>query len=236
MRTHKYWVLDLGLGLVLLALAGSVMGAFPETGHDVLPGYGGPVFAFEMAKTQADLIAVFGPVDDPLRAARIAQMDIGNLWDFPFMLSYSLFMAMFCFAIWKDTKQRIWLAFIGLALLSGFADAIENLILLGVTRNMHTAPNLTWLGIPVWTKFLAIMACNCASSVYIALQKTPLWRAIGVAGFVGGLTIFAAFLSPSEYGYLIRNGTTMGWLAMLIFAGYRSYVFGKDYKLKRSQK
>lgn len=220
---RKYWIVVVVLGLGIIALAGPVLGAFPETAHTPTPGYGAPIYAFEMAKTPADLIAVFGPEDDPLRPERIAQMDRGNLWDFPFMATYSLFMALFFYAAWKGSNQKMWLVFAGIGLLAGCADAIENMILLNLTSNLAEAPNIQWLGIMVWTKFLAIMVCISAAGAHLIKQRSILWKALGICSLLGGLTIFAGFLSPTEYGYLIGNGTTLGWVAMLLFAIYQSF-------------
>lgn len=221
---RKTWLAVFALGLGIIALAGPVLGAFPETAHASVPGYGAPVYAFEMARTPADLIAVFGPEEDPLRAERIAQMDRGNLWDFPFMATYSLFMAVFFFAVWQASNKRIWLVFAGVGLAAGLADAIENIILLNLTSNLDDAPHIQWLGAPVWTKFLSIMVCITAAGTHLLRQNNWLWKALGLCSILGGLTIFSGFLSPAQYGYLIGNGTTLGWVAMLLFATYQSFL------------
>ncbi len=220
---RKVWMAVVVFGFGIIALAGPVLGAFPETTHTPSPGYGAPIYAFEMAKTPADLIAIFGPQDDPLRPERIAQMDRGNLWDFPFMATYSLFMALFFFALWKGSSKKIWLLFASIGLLAGCADAIENMILLNMTSDLAGAPHIQWLGVMVWTKFLSIMVCITAAGAHLLAQKQLLWKALGVCSILGGLTLFIGYLSPAEYGYLMGSGTTLGWIAMLLFACYRSF-------------
>lgn len=217
----KVWLMCGIIGLFLSVFALFVLDKFPADAHSIAPGYGGPVFAFEMAKDQADLIAVFGPETDPERARRITQMDVGNLWDYPFMLIYSLFMAAFMWAAYREMKHKTWIVLTGVALLSGAADAVENLILLGLTKELAGAPNIAWLGYPVWTKFLSIMVCVIAAGVFIFRQKHWIWKALGIAAIIGGFTIFAAFLAPDQHGHLIRHGTTVGWVIMLIFAWAR---------------
>jgi len=214
----KSWLICGIIGLVLSVFALFVLDKFPADAHNISPGYGGPVFAFEMAKDHADLIAVFGLEGDPERARRITQMDIGNLWDYPFMLIYSLFMAAFMWAVYREAGRKIWIILTGIALLSGVADAVENLILLGLTKDLAAAPNIQWLGYPVWTKFLSIMVCVIASGIYIFRQSRWLWKGLGIAAVLGALTIFAAFLAPNHHGHLIRHGTTVGWVIMLVFA------------------
>jgi len=220
----SYWVAAFVLGLGISALAGPVLGAFPTTAYDVAPGFGSAVYAFEMAKTPADLVAVFGPEGDPERARRIEQMDRGNLWDFPFMVIYSLYMAVYFLAIRRESTRPVWLVFALVGLLAGCADAVENTILLNLTNDLAQAPGLGWLGVPVWTKFLSIMVCISASGFYLISQKHLLWKLLGLSSIGGGLTLLAAFLSPSDYGYLVAGGTTVGWVSMLLFAGYRGLL------------
>ena len=91
-NAKNMWISCAVFGVILTVLGTIMIDYFPSTAHNISDGFGGPVFAFEMAKTPEDLINVFGPEGDPLRTERIAQMDKGNLWDFPFMLIYALFM------------------------------------------------------------------------------------------------------------------------------------------------
>jgi len=218
------WVFCGLMGLIMIGVSLTVLSIFPAEGHTVSPGYGGPVFAFEMAKDQADLIAVFGPEGDLDRASRIAQMNEGNLWDYPFMLIYSLFMAAFLWGAYRETGHKIWALLAGIAMLSGTADAVENLILLGLTKDLAVAPNLGWLGYPVWTKFLSIMVCVCAAGVFMIRQSGWIWKVLGIAAIIGSMTIFAAFLAPETNGWLIRHGTGAGWFMMLAFAWWRWFA------------
>jgi len=221
-KVRLYWICSFVLGLVIIALAGPVLGAFPAASYDLANGYGSAVYAFEMAKTPADLVAVFGPIDDPLRTVRIEQMNRGNLWDFPFMVIYSLYMMFFFLAIWRDTSRSLWLVFAVIGMLSGCADAIENTLLLNITENLPTAPGLEWVAIPVWTKFLSIMLCIFASAVYLLSQAKILWKLLGIGSICGGVMLLAALLLPRDYGYLMAIGTGIGWGSMWLFAGDRS--------------
>ena len=61
----RAWVWTLAFGIATL-LFGLYLGqVFPQTGHDIAPGYGVPVLAFEFAGGQADLEAIFGFYTDP---------------------------------------------------------------------------------------------------------------------------------------------------------------------------
>lgn len=224
MAAKHFWIGTFILGLVVTVLGLITISQFPSDGHDVPVGYGGPVFMFENVKTQSDLVAVFGPENDPQRAERIAAMDLGNYWDFPFMASYALFMAFFCLAAWRTDEHIVWLVFSGVGILSGFADAVENLILLGITADIASAPNMGWLAIPVWTKFLSISAAICASGWFILSRPALTFKVLGLIAILGGSVNILAFMDPSEFGWLIRHGTTAGWLIMLGYSGYRVII------------
>ena len=224
MIERKLWILTAVTGIALTIFGLFMIDKFPTVGHDISEGFGGPVFAFEMARTQMDVAAVFGPDGDPARAARIAQMNEGNYWDFPFMALYAGFMALFFLAAKKTSSKAVWKWLAGIAVISGLADAGENVILLGLTANIETAPHVGMLFIPVWIKFFSIMACLIGAGVFLSRQRNIIWKILGVVCALGGLTIGAAFISPSDYGYLIRNGVTIGWVIMLIYAVYRAIL------------
>ena len=222
-----YWIVTVLLGVGIIVLSGPVLSAFPEAGHDVSAGYGAPIFAFEMAVNSADLIAIFGPDGDPFRANRIAQMNKGNVLDYPFMAVYSLYMASFFYAIWRTQGYRLWLVFLGFGLLAGIADAVENLILLNLTSDLNNAPFIAWLPIPVWTKFASIMICVFGGGTYLVFNTNWAWKFIGAIALIGGASIPIAFFNPAQLGFLIAPGTTAGWLAMLVFAMVRSFHAGR---------
>lgn len=222
----KYWVITAVLGGLVLALSVPVLAAFPQSGSDVPPGYGGAVFAFEMATKPSDLLAIFGPEGDPLRQSRIAQMNDGNILDYPFLISYSLFMAAFFVAIYARQQTRIWLLMSGFGILAGASDAVENLILLNLTNNLESAPFIAWLKFPVWLKFGSIALCNCAAGIYLIQRSSWAWRAVGAITIVGGLGVSIALINPSNLGLFIAPGTSIGWTAMLIFSAIRSLRTG----------
>jgi hypothetical protein len=217
-KIRNAWGATVLIGLVTIVISLILLPLFPTDSHVDLSGYGGPVFAFENADSLADLIAVFGPENDPGRASRIAQMDAGNIWDFPFMIAYSLFMAAFLTAAYLSSGNKIWLAAVAIALMSGVFDAIENVFLLGITDNLSAPPYLDILGIPVWGKFFSIMIGIAAAAVFIMRQKQMLWKPMGVVAFIGALTIIPAFVAASQYGWLVRHGVSAGWSIMLLFA------------------
>lgn len=221
------WISCAVLGIVLTVFGTMMMNVFPSTAHNIADGYGGPVYAFEMVTTADDLINVFGPEGDPLRAERIAQMDKGNYLDFPFMLLYALFMAAFLWAVRLETGKKIWALLAGLSLLSGVFDAIENVILLGLTKDLEAAHNIGLLTYPVWAKFLAIWVCTSAAGLYLIKQPNMIWRISGLIVIASTASILMAFYSPSDYGVLIRSGVTIAWIIVLVYAIVQTFASSK---------
>jgi hypothetical protein len=214
----RHWFHSVLAGLAVLLIAIFLMPKFPTDSAGIEPGYGSPIIAFEMARSVADLHAVFGTPDDPERARRIAMMDDGNIWDFPFMIAYGLFIALFLRAAGKASGNTIWYLLAMLGIVAGAADAIENNILLGLTADIEGAPDIGLLAYPVWIKFFSIMITGVAGGVAIATQGRHFWRILGVVAAASALLTLPAFYDPATYGALLTLGVTICWTLMLIFA------------------
>lgn len=219
MSIKQHWALAALLGAAVAAFGLYILDAFPQERLAYPEGYGAPVYAFEMARTKADLIAIFGTPDDPERATRIAQMDRGNLLDYPFMVLYGLFIAAFFRAAARQSGAKVWLVFAGLGIAAALADGIENQILLGLTADLEAAPNLALLTYPVWFKFLSLMVCGVAAGLFIVRQPGLVWTVLGALAALAPLTTIPAFIDPPSYAALIGTGATVCWVIKLIFAG-----------------
>ena len=68
----RWWFATFLFGVAVLLFGASLSGIFPASGHAVEPGYGSPVLAFEFARSQDDLVAIFGADTDPLQDERVA--------------------------------------------------------------------------------------------------------------------------------------------------------------------
>ena len=215
---RRHWLHCVLAGLAVLAITVVIMPKFPADSAGMEPGYGSPVIAFEMARSVADLHAVFGPPDDPERPRRIAMMDDGNIWDFPFMIAYGAFIALFLRAAGKASGNSIWYLLAMLGIVAGAADAIENTILLGLTADLEAARDISLLAYPVWIKFFSIMITGVAGGIVIATQAKHFWRILGVVAAASALLVLAGFYDPSTYGALLGLGITICWIIMLVFA------------------
>ncbi len=217
-QINRHWLHCVLAGVLVLAIAAILMPKFPTDGAGFAPGYGSPVIAFEMARSVADLHAVFGTPDDPARATRIAMMDDGNRWDFVFMVAYGAFVALFLHAAAAASGRTILSLMAMLAITAAAADAVENVILLGITADLEAARDIGLLTYPVWIKFLGLMVTGMAAGMVIATQGRHFWRILGVVAAAGALLVLPAFYDPATYGYLLTLGITVCWTIMLVFA------------------
>lgn len=216
---QSWWISCTASGLALAVLSVIIFPIFPAEGANIAPGYGSPIYAFEMARSVADLIAIFGPADDPARPARIAAMDAGNWWDYPFMTAYGVFLFSFFMATYRRGGQNLWLALACIGALAAFADAYENTILLGLSANIETAPNIELLRYPVWTKFLSIMLCGLGLGAYLFSRPALGWKIAGAIAALGSITVLPAAFSPLDFAQYMQAGLTPVWVIQLIYAG-----------------
>ncbi len=219
---RKSWMVCVGCGLLVTVIA-QVMGPmFPTEGAGYSPGYGAPVFAFEMATSAEDLAKVFGTRDDPARERRILDMDRGNRWDFAFMFVYGAYLWTFFRAVRWESGRRAWWLFAWLGVLAALSDAVENVLLLDLTADLEAARHVEWVAYPVWTKFLLLMATSVAAGWYLVSRRSWVWSSLGLLTLCGGFVVLVARWSPSEYGRLLVNGLTISWVIQLVYAIVRT--------------
>lgn len=223
-RRKYWWTATLVAGLATTLVAAGIMSLFPTSSAGDTSGYGSPVIAFEFARTPVDLLAVFGPESDPQRAERILSMDLGNRWDYLFLVTYGAFMALFCWSAFKDTRRSAWLIPAALGVLSAVMDAVENTILLEITKDLHSAPWLDVLPIPVHAKFMSIASSSMAGALYIASKHGVAWRLLAVLAIAAGIGVLVALTSPPRLGWLLTSAVAVGWTIQLLYAGFRALV------------
>ena len=92
-------------------------------------GYQSFIVAFEFAKTPDQIHSLF----NGYTAETFRNINIGNYFDFGFMISYSLFLGVFFYKAAKTFKKRWLMAGIPFSVTVLIADFIENTILLQIT-------------------------------------------------------------------------------------------------------
>ena len=211
---------------MVVALAVVLHFTFPNEGAGFAKGYGTPVIAFEMAKTGADLEAVFGSPDDPQRAQRMQAMDAGNRWDYAFMVAYGGFIATFFLAVFQDDRRRIWWLFAAMGVVAALADGVENAILLGLTSDLAAAHHLEYLPYPVWIKFLSLMAAGLGAGWFLLQRHRGVWTALGPLVLASASTIALGFWAPTSYTGLMGSTLAIVWMVQWIYAWTRVLAKG----------
>lgn len=213
-----YWTLAFGIATLVFSLyLGQV---FPPTGHDIAPGYGAPVLAFEFARGQADLEAIFGFYTDPQQVARLAAMRTGNERDYLYMLLYAGFLASGCIALWNELRFRTLLAAAVLPIAAALCDAWENYLLFDIQAAFTLgdySPAMASLPQPVAAKFLLLAATNVIISA-AAMQMGRWWALFGTVAILAAIPTVMALITPAAFAWALVPSTAGGWLLLLALA------------------
>jgi len=172
-----------------------------------------------MARTPADIEAVFGPPGEPCRATMVAALDRANTADlFGFIPTYGGFLAFFLLAMARAGAGGV--ARVGLvALVAGLGfDVLETTTQLRLTHELPgSAAGLTALAIGSVGKFAALaIAAMCSGFAMIARG--------GMAGRIAGLLCVAgSALSAIGLAYasargLLGLGNAIAWVVILVYA------------------
>lgn len=116
----------LGLGAVIMTLILSAIG--PRLTVPLPGGFITPILAFEFAESPSEVSELVAS------EGSIPAMDRLNRWDFLYMVLYSGCLFTFALVCARLTGRRIFYIPAALALLILFADAMENVQLLAITR------------------------------------------------------------------------------------------------------
>ena len=100
-------------------------------------GFQSFIVAFEFAQSIQDLNVLFSG----LSAEEIQKIDIGNYFDFGFMLTYSIFLISLFRKASKEFKRKWLITGILFSVIALFSDFFENLILLEITKVYSTNLN-----------------------------------------------------------------------------------------------
>jgi hypothetical protein len=221
----RAWVWTLAFGLATLLYGLYLTQVFPQTGHDIAPGYGAPVLAFEFAGSQADLEAIFGFFTDPQQVTRLAAMRTGNERDYIYMLLYAGFLFSGCIALWRELRHRALLAAAVLPVAAALCDAWENWLLFDIQAAFTLgdySPAMASLPYPVAAKFLALAATN----VMIGAAATRLgrwWALFGTLAILAAIPTVMALITPAAFAWALVPSAAGGWLLLLALAATGSW-------------
>lgn len=221
----RWWALTALLGVAATVFGLSLTQVFPQSGPAIAAGYGSPVIAFEFARSQADLLAIFGPDSDPLQVSRLAAMRSGNEQDYLYMLLYAGFLASGCVALWRELRSRHLLAAAALPVLAALSDAWENWLLFDIQAAFTLgdySPAMASLPWPVAIKFLLLALTNVAIG-HAMTQMGRGWQLAGTLVIVASLPVAMALTAPADFGWTLLAAIGGGWIALLGMAAIGSW-------------
>ncbi len=221
----RWWIATLLFGIAVV-LFGLYLGqVFPQTGHDIAPGYGPPVLAFEFAGGQADLEAIFGFFTDPQQVTRLAAMRAGNEQDYLYVLLYAGFLASGCLALWRELRLRPLLAAAALPVAAALCDAYENWLLFDIQAAFIAgdySPAMASLPYPVAAKFLLLALTNVVIGA-AAMQLGRWWALFGTIAILAAIPTVMALITPAAFAWALIPSAAGGWLLLLALAATGSW-------------
>src|SRR5262245_3107737 len=209
---------------VIFALATMVLGSWfsrvvPPNGCAMPPQRGvTALLAFQMARTPADMEAVFGREGDPCRPGMVAALDRANTVDlYGFIWTYGAFLLSFLLAIARGGGAAAYLGIV--ALVAGLGlDVLETATQLRLTGELPGTPSaLQALAIGSTGKYIALSLVTLCAGVAMVTRGGICGMLAGVACIAGSVAAFVGLLQPSHRG-LLTAGTAVGWVVMLVYA------------------
>ena len=224
---HSRAAFRISLAAGLLVLAVTLFSVTQEPARpcgSLQPNYA-PIIAFELARSPADLAAIFG-TQDPCRAGMIERMDAVNLVDvLVYIPVYGVFMAFFFLGMRARHASLATLGF-RVAIVAVLGDYAENACLMNLTPQLDTAS--PWFALLPWAtgiKWLALgVAAAVAAMIYVKSASARLWNLLAALMCAAAfLSTVAAMAMPSMFGPLVSLGVGLSWIAYLVTAGAAAF-------------
>lgn len=219
-RARPWWVLCVLCGAGVIAFVVWFGGVIPtRTCTGALPQGVSALLAYQLARSPADIEAVFGPPNDPCRTWMIAAMDRANRVDLiGFIATYTAFLACFFLALRQAGPRAI--ARVGLiaVIASAAFDVLETTTQLYLTAALPgSGLSLTLLAIGSRGKFLGLaVVSTCAGWAMWVRGKVP-GRITGSVCIAAAAMVVAGLLSVPAWPALSAGGA-IAWILMLLYA------------------
>ncbi len=230
MHPRAAFRISLAAGLLVLAVTLLSFTQEPVQPCGDLPPNYAPIIAFELARSPADLEAIFG-TQEPCRSNVIARMDAINVMDvLVYIPVYGVFMAFFFLGMRSRHATLGTLGF-RVAIIAALGDFAENACLMNLTPQLD--PASPWFTLLPWAtgiKWLGLgVAAAIAAVLYVQANSTKPSGA-RVANLAAAAMCGAAFLStveamalPARFGPIVSLGIGLSWLVYLITAAAAAF-------------
>lgn len=217
-RSHRIWAgltVLTGLATIAITVAFQLLPEVAATGACWSPG---KVVDFELARTLAQLLKVFGPPADACRAPIVSAMDAVNHFDVKaYIPSYTAFEICAAMFLGLSFRRPLVLAAIGVALVALAGDYLETLTLLRITQDLDGSANLlAWSSAGAWIKFagLALNAFLLSRICMTPETRRPILAMLLLLPMVG--TAFAAI--DNSRAPLMTYALVLAWTPVLLVA------------------
>lgn len=179
---RSLWALTLVFALATMLLGSWFSRVVPATGCSMPPQRGvTALLAFQMARTPADMEAVFGREGDPCRPGMVAALDRANTVDlYGFIWTYGAFLLCFLLAIGRGGGGPAARLGIGVLVAGLGLDVLETATQLRLTGELPgTASALQTLAIGSTGKYIALSLVTLCAGVAMVTPRRHLRHARG---------------------------------------------------------
>jgi hypothetical protein len=203
-----------GAAVVLLLVLYSLFQPAPAVCGGLAKDYA-PVIAEELARSVADLHAIFGDAPGACRTAIARHLDLITWIDsLAFIPAYGVFLLFFFFAMAPRDDRSALIGFI-LSAVAVVADYVENVCLFQVSA----APDVAGFALAIlpWATAIKWLALGLAGAVggTILIQAGRVnYPAAALCAF-GFLGTVMAIANPHLFGKFASNAVTLSWIVFL---------------------
>jgi hypothetical protein len=209
-----------GLAIVALQVWSSVRPQAVECG-DLAANYR-PIIAFELARTEQELHALFGDPGD-CRDLLVLNMDVANWLDIlVFIPIYGCFLALFFVGI-RERQSHFASYGLWFVVIAVVGDLLENACLMNMTPALD--PGSAWFAFLPWATGLKWLALGAVAAIaaWIYVSTAPKNYVFGVLCAASAVIALAGIAQPSQFGPFLGNGVALGWLVILLTAALRAF-------------
>lgn len=204
------------VSLVLVVASLAILAVFPASMGELPEGFKTPIIAFELARSPAEIEAMFGLPGSAERAEWVRAMDLGNSVDFGFLLIYGSLLALAGRAFRLTGARSAVIAEVG-GVVAALADALENVHLLRITGSLGQvdAATVSALAVFTWLKWGSI-AASLAALAPACLRGSRLERVVGGLFVATAITTAVAAVIRGAAAELMALGVVLSFVGLAL--------------------
>jgi hypothetical protein len=212
LSSRNAYRISLAAGIVVLSFSilDAILKPVPACGD--LPSNYAPIIAFEMARSVADLQAIFGETPSECRTAITKQLDSVNVIDcLLYIPAYGVFLV-FCFLGMRSRNRRLGTAAALVTIAACAADYAENLCLFRLSANPDIESQ--WLTHLAWTTEIKWVGLGIASAIGAAIlwNISGWWRLASIACSFALVAALITIINPAAAGPYLSLAFSGGWI------------------------